>query len=62
MNASCVVSTAGVLSCAKPCRQAKAVAELVKAYEEACAAGHVEEAEKFAKAALTLDPMCFCHK
>jgi type II secretory pathway component GspD/PulD (secretin) len=45
--------------CAPACCQNKALAELLKAYDVACAAGHKEEAAKFAQAALILDPMCF---
>jgi type II secretory pathway component GspD/PulD (secretin) len=37
----------------------KALAELLKAYDEACVAGHTKEAARFARAALTLDPTCF---
>jgi Bacterial type II and III secretion system protein len=40
-------------------RMGKAVADLVKAYREACAVGQIEEAEKLARAALLLDPTCF---
>jgi hypothetical protein len=42
-----------------PDHSAKALAELLKAYDEACAAGHTKEAARFARAALTLDPTCF---
>jgi type II secretory pathway component GspD/PulD (secretin) len=45
--------------CASVCRQGKALAELLKAYDEACAAGHKDEAAKLAQAALILDPTCF---
>ena len=37
----------------------KALAEVLKAYEAACAAGRAEEAERLARAALVLDPACF---
>jgi len=40
-------------------QRAKAVAELLRAYEAACAAGQAAEAKKIARAALALDPMCF---
>jgi general secretion pathway protein D len=40
-------------------RPTKVMAELLKAYEEACAAGRTDEAAKLAQAALTLDPTCF---
>jgi type II secretory pathway component GspD/PulD (secretin) len=39
--------------------QAKAIAVLLKAYDEACAAGRTQEAAKLARAALILDPTCF---
>jgi type II secretory pathway component GspD/PulD (secretin) len=45
--------------CAPACCPNKALAALLKAYDEACAAGHKEEAAKLAQAALILDPMCF---
>jgi type II secretory pathway component GspD/PulD (secretin) len=54
--------------CEPPCkcepmsRQAKVLAELLKAYDEACADGKADEAEKFAKAALAIDPTCFRRK
>jgi hypothetical protein len=38
------------------------VAELIRAYEAACAEGQTEEAEKLARAALLLDPTCFSKK
>jgi type II secretory pathway component GspD/PulD (secretin) len=38
---------------------AKVIEELRKAYDEACAAGHKDEAAKLAQAALILDPTCF---
>jgi general secretion pathway protein D len=41
------------------CCQNKALTELLKAYDEACAAGHKDEAAKYAQAALILDPTCF---
>lgn len=40
-------------------RSSKAIEELVKAYESACAEGRVDEAEKLARAVLILDPTCF---
>ncbi len=43
----------------KPTRQAKALAELLQAYDAACAEGRGDEAEKLARAALILDPTCF---
>jgi len=43
-------------------RQAKVLAELLKAYDEACAEGRADEAEKFARAALGIDPTCFHRK
>jgi general secretion pathway protein D len=46
-------------ACPPACRQGKALAELLKAYDEACAAGHKDEAAKLAQAALILDPTCF---
>jgi Bacterial type II and III secretion system protein len=39
--------------------QAKVMRELLKAYDEACATGHTQEAAKLAQAALILDPTCF---
>jgi type II secretory pathway component GspD/PulD (secretin) len=39
--------------------QGKVIAELLRAYDEACASGHKEEAARFAQAALILDPTCF---
>jgi type II secretory pathway component GspD/PulD (secretin) len=44
------------------CGPNKALAELLKAYDAACAAGHKDEAAKFAQAALILDPTCFASK
>jgi general secretion pathway protein D len=48
---------------AEPCPPAKACAPaltaLLQAYDEACAAGHKDEAAKYAQAALILDPTCF---
>ncbi|HKI34668.1 MAG TPA: hypothetical protein VKA46_22620 [Gemmataceae bacterium] len=41
------------------CSREKVLRELLKAYEEACAAGQTREAAKFAHAAITLDPTCF---
>jgi type II secretory pathway component GspD/PulD (secretin) len=51
----------------KPCpsgscvrgRQTIILAELLRAYDEACSAGRREEAERLARAALVLDPACF---
>jgi hypothetical protein len=43
-------------------RQAKVLMELLQAYEAACTEGRGEEAEKLARAALILDPMCFRRK
>ena len=43
-------------------RQTKVLAELLTAYDEACAEGDCDQAEKFARAALTLDPTCFRRK
>jgi Bacterial type II and III secretion system protein len=43
-------------------RSSAALAELLKAYEQACAAGNTTEAKKFATAALLLDPTCFNRK
>jgi hypothetical protein len=43
-------------------RQAKVLAELLRAYDAACTEGCGEEAEKLARAALILDPMCFRRK
>lgn len=40
-------------------RKARVLAELLRAYDEACAAGQGEEAARFAQAALTIDPTCF---
>jgi type II secretory pathway component GspD/PulD (secretin) len=40
-------------------RQAKVLAELLKAYDEACTEGRSDEAEKLARAALAVDPTCF---
>jgi general secretion pathway protein D len=42
-----------------PGRSAKVLVELLKAYDEACAAGRPGEARKLARAALALDPTCF---
>ncbi|MBV9123032.1 MAG: hypothetical protein JO112_06730 [Planctomycetes bacterium] len=39
--------------------QAGVLAELLKAYDDACAAGHSREARKYARAALMIDPLCF---
>jgi hypothetical protein len=46
-------------TCASQAHQSAALAELLKAYDEACAAGRTAEAKKIARAALTLDPTCF---
>jgi Flp pilus assembly secretin CpaC len=40
-------------------RHTNLVAELLKAYDEACAAGNTGEAERLARAALILNPECF---
>jgi len=40
-------------------RQAAVLAELLRAYDAACTEGRGDEAEKFARAALILDPTCF---
>jgi type II secretory pathway component GspD/PulD (secretin) len=40
-------------------RKINILAELLKAYDEACAAGRTEEAERLARAALILNPACF---
>ncbi len=42
-----------------PRAESKVMAELLKAYDAACAAGHKDEAAKLAQAALVLDPTCF---
>jgi general secretion pathway protein D len=44
---------------ATPSRTACLVGDLLKAYDEACAAGHADEAERLARAALALDATCF---
>jgi hypothetical protein len=41
---------------------AKIVADLLHAYDTACAGGRGEEADKLARAALILDPTCFHRK
>jgi Flp pilus assembly secretin CpaC len=43
-------------------RQAKVLAELLRAYDAACTEGRSAEAEKLAHAALILDPTCFHRK
>jgi type II secretory pathway component GspD/PulD (secretin) len=43
----------------KPARQVNVLAELLQAYDSACAEGRGDEAEKLARAALILDPTCF---
>jgi hypothetical protein len=43
-------------------RQASVLAELLKAYDEACAEGKTAEAKKYARAALLIDPTCFSKK
>jgi hypothetical protein len=35
------------------------LAELLSAYDAACAAGRADEADRLARAALSLDPTCF---
>jgi type II secretory pathway component GspD/PulD (secretin) len=40
-------------------RQEKVVAELLRAYQAACAEGKSDEARKYARAALAIDPTCF---
>ncbi len=47
---------------ARPARSTKALAELLMAYDEACAAGQTREAARLAQAALTLDPTCFAKR
>ena len=47
---------------AAPSRQTKVLAELLAAYDEACAAGQKKEAARFARAALTIDPTCFAKR
>jgi type II secretory pathway component GspD/PulD (secretin) len=42
-----------------PDGQGKVIAELLRAYDQACAAGHKDEAAKLAQAALILDSTCF---
>jgi len=42
-----------------PGRPANILAELLRAYDEACAAGRTDEAERLARAALIFDPTCF---
>jgi type II secretory pathway component GspD/PulD (secretin) len=44
------------------CGHARALAELLKAYDAACAEGHAAEATRLAQAALILDPTCFARK
>jgi type II secretory pathway component GspD/PulD (secretin) len=39
--------------------QAKKVAKLMKQYHQACSAGQLDKARKFARQALALDPACF---
>ena len=47
-------------ACVSPARgQINLVAQLLIAYDEACAAGSTEEAERLARAALILNPKCF---
>lgn len=43
-------------------RQADVLARLLKAYNEACAEGNTAEAQKYAQAALLIDPTCFSKK
>jgi hypothetical protein len=43
-------------------REAVVLAELLKAYEAACAEGKTVEAKKFARAALIIEPTCFRKK
>jgi type II secretory pathway component GspD/PulD (secretin) len=43
-------------------RRAKVLAELIEAYDAACAEGQTAEAAKLARAALALDPTCFRKK
>jgi len=40
-------------------RQTRVLGEVLRAYEEACAEGRTDEAEKLARAALAVDPTCF---
>ena len=42
-----------------PSRTTTLVSDLLKAYDEACAAGYANEAERLARAALALDATCF---
>jgi hypothetical protein len=46
----------------EPCGTARALAELLRAYDEACAAGRTQEAARLAQAALVLDPTCFARR
>jgi Bacterial type II and III secretion system protein len=42
-----------------PSRTTNLLSDLLKAYDEACAAGQADEAERLARAALTIDVTCF---
>jgi type II secretory pathway component GspD/PulD (secretin) len=57
--AAVAVTRAQAIEIEKPARQAKVLAEVLQAYDAACAEGRGEEAEKLARAALILDPTCF---
>jgi type II secretory pathway component GspD/PulD (secretin) len=43
-------------------RQTKVLADLLRAYDQACAEGRTAEAHKYARAALAIDPACFGKK
>ncbi len=52
----------GPASVAPSGRQTKVLADLLRAYDQACAEGRTAEAHKYARAALALDPACFGKK
>jgi type II secretory pathway component GspD/PulD (secretin) len=59
-RADACVRQAGAVKCSQVSgRKARAVAELLRAYDEACAAGRPGEAAKLAQAALSIEPTCF---
>ena len=61
---TCPVQQASCTVCLPPAlgRQAGVLAELLKAYDEACVEGKTAEAKKYARAALLIDPTCFSKK
>jgi general secretion pathway protein D len=64
-KAACTKAAAEA-ACTEECeacgRSSRPLAELLRAYDRACATGQTEQAARLAQAALILDPTCFAHK